>query len=76
MPPKTLRTLEYTKRIATSSRSTLHIYLCYCNTLDILMDKLSFNNLNTYVVFLPKGGESTDLMDLTKFIQYIQHINI
>jgi hypothetical protein len=40
------------------------------------MDKLSFNNLNTYVVFLPKGGESTDLMDLTKFIQYIQHINI
>jgi hypothetical protein len=54
--PKPPKTLEYTKRMATFGRSTLHIYLCCCNTLDILMDKLSFNTLNTHVIFLPKGG--------------------
>jgi hypothetical protein len=75
-PPKTLLTLEYTKRMATSSRSTLYIYLCYCSTLNILMDKLSFNTLNTHIVFFPKGEKSTNLMDLIKFIQNIQHINI
>jgi len=74
--PKPPKTLEYTKRMATFGRSILHIYLCYCSTLDVLMDKLSFNTLNTHVIFLPKGEESTNWMDPTKFIQNIQHINI